>query len=480
MAGASEMRENSTRFMLSITALALWVAWLPMASPALGQEHLSKGWAHGSTVLALAFSPDGSVLASTDANTVKLWEVATGRLLHKLPDSSGAVSLAFSPDSSRLAVGGSGIRCWEVASGRLIQKLNDTTNCEVAFGEDGDTLFSGPGGLRIGALIRWDLRQGTGQPPADGAGNLTREQWSISPGGRWVAFTPDGQQIILYDSRTSSVVDRLARLPSPLEGVKFGNASTLLAWAPGRVSLYSPESRSFPLQARIQGKVKNIELSPDGKLVAVDQAGKVLLVTVPEARTTAVHNYATDGNLLQQMVLTADGLLTLVVNVDQSDCSLRLVDTSSGASLARAHSMPIASRWSINTVAVSPDSQLLATGHFDQNFHGASRPVVCLWDLERTRRAGRFPRPPAPPAPFEGQRGETLQVVFSRYLPGHSCAQGEIDGGGSGMTSYRLLVDGEPSNLSALRVLSTQRWIIENGSAGFLPYQFRATRESRK
>jgi WD40 repeat protein len=72
----------------------------------------------------LAFSPDGSLLATFDEpGDLRLWEPATGRVRRRLEGDTGRVTaLAFSPDSSLLAtIGEDGaIRLWDPASGRAV------------------------------------------------------------------------------------------------------------------------------------------------------------------------------------------------------------------------------------------------------------------------------------------------------------------------------------------------------------------------
>src|SRR5262249_47715146 len=102
---------------------------------------------------APVFSPDGKLLADcSDAGPeVRVWDVATGRLRHRLelPDHLPFYhrSLAFAPDGKVLAASGrsnpkSGVHLWDPATGKFLKRL-DLGDGAVAFSPDGTLLAAG-------------------------------------------------------------------------------------------------------------------------------------------------------------------------------------------------------------------------------------------------------------------------------------------------------------------------------------------------
>ena len=87
---------------------------------------------HTWAVTAVAFSPDGQLLATgSNDNTVKLWHVQTGELLHTLTGHSWSVAaLQFSSDSQHLFSGSwdQTIKVWQAKTGEELATLRGHTD----------------------------------------------------------------------------------------------------------------------------------------------------------------------------------------------------------------------------------------------------------------------------------------------------------------------------------------------------------------
>jgi tetratricopeptide (TPR) repeat protein len=110
----------------------------------------------------VVFSPDGSRLASSQDQTVKVWGAQTGRERLSLRGHDGLVQgVCFSPDGSRLASASQDktVKVWNASSGQEVFTLQGHTDrvWSVRFSPDGSLLFSCD---VLGVEKAWDLATG--------------------------------------------------------------------------------------------------------------------------------------------------------------------------------------------------------------------------------------------------------------------------------------------------------------------------------
>lgn len=134
--------------------IPVWVTECPI-TPATWSLELQKLEGHTDSVTAVAFPPDGSLLASaSEDQTVRLWNARTGQAVQTLKGHTDYVkAVAFSPDGSLLASASydKTVRLWNPVTGEQLQRLDgDPLINDISFTMDNKTLLTNRGPICIG------------------------------------------------------------------------------------------------------------------------------------------------------------------------------------------------------------------------------------------------------------------------------------------------------------------------------------------
>lgn len=166
---------------------------------------------HTNEVYALAFSPDGTLLASgSQDGTVRLWDVATSKqrviLRMSAQEKRHAYTiygLALSPDGKTIVSGGNEavIRIWEVATGKeqLQIKGDQFEGRAIAIAPDGKTLVSA-GSFKTGRF--WDPATGKLKGEFKSRSYAADKCLSFRDEGREIAVGFENSAIRIYESKT--------------------------------------------------------------------------------------------------------------------------------------------------------------------------------------------------------------------------------------------------------------------------------------
>lgn len=276
--------------------------------------------------MALAYSPDGAVLASASADgSARVWDAKTGRLLHILQSPADrAQCVAFAPDGKLLAVGYHQpygyVQTWELQPLRRREQwaAHSRSTRSVVFRDGGRQLITGG---NDSAPRFWDANSFASlesprpskssvmamalRPDGQGLAALTispasLHMWTLvaesprsrrflpSTNGFALQFTPDGSRLVCGLEREIAIVVPTDRRMAPLHwpahdgdvlgiAVRRDGQSLLSAGADGFVKHWSLEGRLIDSTDWQIGELGAVAISPDGFTAAIGGAERIVI-----------------------------------------------------------------------------------------------------------------------------------------------------------------------------------------------------------
>ncbi|KAF9541312.1 hypothetical protein EC957_003214 [Mortierella hygrophila] len=362
---------------------------------------------HSDEVTSIAFSPDGSLIATASKDTtLQVWSTSSGESLHTLNGHSESVNrVAFSPTGSQLVSCSEDktLRTWSPQTGELVTVFNGHKRgiVSVSYSPDGRKLASGASNGGIGF---WDAETGENTHGFVGHADAV-EGLAYSPNGHQLASCGSSGTICLWDPQNGELLNTLTGHLFRVTSVDFSPAGDYIV------------SSSWDWTVRLW-KAGEGESSPDGFSESDTDGWGCVALSLPDGKYIVTGN--TDGAICIWETLSGNSIITMTSSTDMiqavrfSPCGKRVASVS-------GHDVQL---WCAQTgeclrifkghtsygltVAFSPSGHQLVSGGQDLTLR--------TWDVETGE----------PKFILEGHTDAIMEVVYSPS--GHQIASCGDDG----------------------------------------------------
>ncbi|XCN71863.1 MAG: caspase family protein [Candidatus Electrothrix aestuarii] len=318
---------------------------------------------HPHPVTALAFSPDGNLLASRGQHVAKIWDLRTGKELRELIAKGEGKSIAISPDSQYVTTTSYddknwSTRLWNIKTGELVETLSGGNLAK--FSPNGRILAIAENGGRItpwGKFKLFDIRERKYIFESEKKEGQNVKAIEFSPNGKYMAcqYSNTVDPIVILEITNQRVINRFSIAENNSAGqgwilsIAFSPDSRMLA------TQHSDKSNYIKLEFRdvYTGKLvysmiasekqknskKNCKQRSFPETIAFHQNGKMLLHSIENHWCKSQKDYSE----------------IQLIDIEKQKV-IRSIRTNN-----------------VTSFTLSPDGKIVATGH--------SRGDIKLWDL---------------------------------------------------------------------------------------------------
>ncbi|WP_298859946.1 WD40 repeat domain-containing protein [uncultured Gimesia sp.] len=234
---------------------------------------------HKKSVLGIAFSPNGKLLASA-SDVAQLRDLSTGKVLMTIVGSDvGYFDVKFAPDGKTLALPGfyGNIQIWNVKTNKIhaLLKGHDGRVFSVDYNSNGKFLASGggPNGMP-GQMKVWKLATGNEVTDLDKEHPAFVNSVAFSPNGKILASA--SRNLVRFWNVETGVLMKTFQLKETnkklhIFALAFSPDGKLLAAGGSNTEIYVWDLKTGSLKYRLSGHADNITslaFAPDGKSLA--------------------------------------------------------------------------------------------------------------------------------------------------------------------------------------------------------------------